>query len=175
MGKIQFYGAMSLDGYLATLDDHIDWLTTLPNIPADVGANTLAAMHTAILGRVTYDAVQAMAPNAPLNPQNSAMTSYVVTRRSHHAQPGYVFTSEVVTTLAQRLKADGNVWIVGGSGILTPLLAANLVDDLYIQIAPILLGSGKRLFGELAQPHHFQLTATHQYGPLAEVVYHRRN
>ncbi|MCT4487572.1 dihydrofolate reductase, partial [Levilactobacillus parabrevis] len=30
MGKIQFYGAISLDGYLATTDDNIDWLTGLP-------------------------------------------------------------------------------------------------------------------------------------------------
>ncbi|WP_395323028.1 dihydrofolate reductase family protein [Levilactobacillus parabrevis] len=176
MGKIQFYGAISLDGYLATTDDNIDWLTRLPNIPADVGADTLAAMSSAILGRVTYEAVQAMAPGSPLNPHNPAMVSYVLSHQARPSQPGYTFTSTDVVTLATQLaQQSGNVWIVGGSGVLTPLLAANLVDDLYIQIAPILLGTGKRLFGELTQPQNYQLVTTHQYGPLAEVVYHRVN
>lgn len=120
MGQIQFYGAISLDGYLATLDDQIDWLTTLPNIPADVGAQTLRQMTSAILGRVTYDAVQALAPNAPLNSHNPQMTSYVMTHQSRPNQPGFTFTDEPVTTLVRRLKRDGNVWIVGGSGVLTP-------------------------------------------------------
>lgn len=175
MGKIQFYGATSLDGYLAMPDDQIDWLTTLPGIPAEVGATTLAQMTSAILGRVTYEAVQAMAPDAPLNPHNPQMQSYVLTQRAFPSTPGYTFTMESVITLAQRLQKQGNVWIVGGSGVLMPLLAANLVDDLYVQIAPILLGQGKRLFGDLSQPQQFELTAVNQYGPLAEVVYHRRN
>lgn len=176
MGKIQFYGAISLDGYLATTSDNIDWLTGLPNIPADVGAKTLAAMSTAILGRVTYEAIQTMAPDSPLNPHNPSMTSYVLTSHPQPSQPGYTFTSTDVVTLATQLaQQSGNVWVVGGRGVLMPLLAANLVDDLFIQIAPVLLGKGKRLFGELAQPQDYQLVTTHQYGPLAEVVYHRVN
>lgn len=176
MGKIQFYGAISLDGYLATTTDNIDWLTGLPNIPANVGADTLATMSTAIMGRVTYEAVQAMAPGSPLNPHNPTMASYVLTSHPRPIQPGYTFTSIDVVTLATQLaRQPGNVWLVGGSGVLTPLLAANLVDDLFIQIAPVLLGSGKRLFGDLAQPHNFQLVTTNQYGPLTEVVYHRVN
>lgn len=175
MGRIQFYGAISLDGYLATPDDQIDWLTNLSGVPADVGAAVLAKMTSAILGRVTYDAVQAMAPATPLNPYHPQMTSYVLTHQSVAERPGVVFTNTSVTDLARRLKANGNVWIVGGSGVLTPLLAADLVDDLYIQIAPVLLGRGKRLFGELTQHKAFQLVTTNQYGPLAEVVYRLRN
>ena len=175
MGRIQFYGAISLDGYLATPDDRIDWLTNLSGIPTDVGAETLRQMNSAILGRVTYDAVQELAPHAPLNPHNPQMTSYVMTHRSHPGQPGFTFTSEPVTTLAQRLAHSGNVWIVGGSGILTPLLTAHLVDDLYVQIAPVLLGSGKRLFEALPHQQDLELVATHHYGPLAEVVYHLSN
>ncbi|WP_143463953.1 dihydrofolate reductase family protein [Levilactobacillus enshiensis] len=174
MGKIQFYGAISLDGYLATTDDNTDWLTTLPNIPATTGQAVLSQMTNAIMGRVTYDYVAKLAPDMPFNPANPAMHSYVLTRQARLNTPTVTFTAEDVVALARRLQlSTGNLWVVGGQHVLTPLLAANLIDDLYLQIAPIMLGSGKRLFGELASPRQFDLTAAHTIGPLAELIYHR--
>ncbi|MFC6260782.1 dihydrofolate reductase family protein [Levilactobacillus fujinensis] len=174
MGKIQFYGATSLDGYLATSDDNIDWLTTLPNIPADTGQTVLSQMTSAIMGRVTYDYVTKLAPDMPFNPANPDMHNYVLTHQSRPSTPTVTFTSVGVLALAQRLQSGpGNIWVVGGQTILTPLLAANLIDDLYLQIAPIMLGSGKRLFGELAAPRQFELAVAHTIGPLAELIYHK--
>lgn len=174
MGKIQFYGATSLDGYLATSDDNIDWLTSLPNIPADIGQAVLSQMTSAIMGRVTFDYVAKLAPNMPFNPANPAMHSYVLTRQARPNTPTVTFTAEDVVTLAQRLqRSSGNVWVVGGQDVLTPLLVADLVDDLYLQIAPIMLGSGKRLFGDLAAPRQFKLATAHTIGPLAELIYHK--
>ncbi|MFD1455879.1 dihydrofolate reductase family protein [Levilactobacillus lanxiensis] len=176
MNKIIFYGATSLDGYLATPEDNIDWLTQLPDIPADAGVQVLSQMTSAIMGRVTYDFVAKMAPDAPFNPANPGMHNYVLTRENRQNLPLTTFTDTDVVTLARQLKhADGNVWIVGGSSVLTPLLAADLVDELYLQLAPIVLGQGKRLWGELAAPHQFTLMQAHTLGPLAELVYQRRN
>ncbi|MFC6274547.1 dihydrofolate reductase family protein [Levilactobacillus tangyuanensis] len=174
MGKIIFYGATSLDGYLATIDDRIEWLTGLTGLPENIGADILGSMSTAILGRTTYDYLQAAAPDMPLNPFNSEMASYVLTHRPLPDGAGVAFREDNVIDLAKELQTQGNVWIVGGSAILTPLLAADLVDDLYLQIAPTLLGRGKRLFGNLTSAHQFELRATHQYGPLAELVFSRR-
>lgn len=176
MRQIQFYGAVSLDGYLATPADDIRWLTDLPNLP-EVDSTVLGQMTAGIMGRVTYDVIQQLAPGEPLNPANPTMQSYVLTHQSRANQPGVTFTSENVVTLAQRLQREttGNVWVVGGSQILMPLLAADLIDDLYLQVAPVLLGAGKRLFGPLVHPQQFSLTTVHQYGPLAELIYHRTN
>lgn len=174
MGKIQFYGATSLDGYLATSDDNIDWLTSLPNIPADTGHAVLSQMTSAIMGRVTFDYVAKLAPDMPFNPANPAMHSYILTRQARPNTPTVTFTAEDVVALAQRLHQEsGNVWVVGGQNVLTPLLAANLIDDLYLQIAPVMLGSGKRLFGDLAAPRQFKLVTAHTIGPLAELIYHK--
>ncbi|WP_125545288.1 dihydrofolate reductase family protein [Levilactobacillus lindianensis] len=176
MGRIQFYGAVSLDGFLATEDDRLDWLTGLTDLPANIGQATLSQMTSAILGRVTYDTIQAdVTEGLTLNPYNTDMPGYVLTHQSRIDQGPIHFTATPVVELAQRLQTKGNVWIVGGQQVLTPLLAANLVDDLYLQVAPTLLGHGKRLFGELATPQTFELTAVHQYGPLAEMVYRRQN
>ncbi|MFC6206029.1 dihydrofolate reductase family protein [Levilactobacillus tongjiangensis] len=176
MGKIQFYGATSLDGYLATTDNNIDWLTGLNGIPADVGAQTLSQMTSAIMGRVTYDYVAQFAPNAPFNPQNPQMHSYVMTHATREDTPQVTFTAGSVTELASHLRLNpGNVWVVGGQQILTPLLEADLIDELYLQVAPIVLGQGKRLFGDLTTTHKFELTAVHQYGPLSEMVFRQGN
>ncbi|TGD18096.1 dihydrofolate reductase family protein [Levilactobacillus suantsaiihabitans] len=176
MGKLIFYGATSLDGYLATSDDNLDWLTHLTDIPTDAGTATLASMAAAIMGRVTYDYVAQQAPDAPFNPANPQMHNYVLTHQNRPNLPLTTFTDEDVVTLARDLRTQpGDTWIVGGQTILTPLLAAEMVDTLFLQLAPILLGQGKRLFGDLAQPQHFDLIQAHQLGPLAELVYQRRN
>lgn len=80
MGKIQFYGAISLDGYLATTDDRLDWLTGLAGIPVDAGHDVLGKMTTAIMGRVTYDTIAESASTLTLNPYNPTMHSYVLTQ-----------------------------------------------------------------------------------------------
>ncbi|MFC6290003.1 dihydrofolate reductase family protein [Levilactobacillus angrenensis] len=176
MGKLVFYGATSLDGYLATDDDNLDWLTQLTGIPTDAGTAVLSQMTNAIMGRVTYDYVAQQAPNAPFNPANPQMHNYVLTRQNRLNLPHTTFTQQDVVTLAQDLRRQpGNTWIVGGQAVLTPLLAANLVDTLYLQLAPILLGHGKRLFGDLTNPQRFTLLQAHQLGPLAELVYQRSN
>lgn len=176
MGKLIFYGATSLDGYLATADDNLDWLTQLTGIPADAGTAVLSQMTNAIMGRVTYDYVAQQAPGAPFNPANPQMHNYVLTHQDRPNLPFTTFTQHDVIDLAQDLRTqDGDTWIVGGQAVLTPLLAANLVDTLYLQLAPILLGQGKRLFGDLTTPAQFTLLRAHRLGPLAELVYQRRN
>lgn len=176
MGKIIFYGATSLDGYLATADDNLDWLTHLSGIPADAGTDVLSHMTNAIMGRVTYDYVAQQAPDAPFNPANPQMHNYVLTHQNRPNLPLTTFTQRDVVDLAQDLRTQpGDTWIVGGQTILTPLLAANLVDTLYLQLAPLLLGQGKRLFGDLTNPAQFTLLSAHRLGPLAELVYQRRN
>lgn len=54
-----------------------------------------------------------------------------------------------------------------------PLLAANLIDELYIQIAPVILGDGIPLFNAINQQQRFELVTTNQYGQLAEVHFQR--
>ncbi|MBS0947951.1 dihydrofolate reductase family protein [Levilactobacillus brevis] len=174
MGKIQFYGAISLDGYLATTDDRLDWLTGLAGIPVDAGHDVLGKMTTAIMGRVTYDTIAESASTLTLNPYNPTMHSYVLTQRPYQDTATITFTSEDLLGLARRLKQQsGNVWIIGGQTILTPLIADDLIDELYLQIAPVTLGQGKRLFGDLNRRHHFHLQSVHPLGPLAELVYEK--
>ncbi len=60
----------------------------------------------------------------------------------------------------RRLKdeAGPNLHVIGSSNLLQSLLRADLVDDLYLITSPVVLGSGKRLFGEGAVPTAWSLS-----------------
>lgn len=72
---------------------------------------------------------------------------------------------------ARRIAGGKDVGIGGGASIAQQALQAGLVDELQIHIAPVVLGSGRMLFGELGTRLHLERTwvlespyATHTSG-----------
>ena len=57
-------------------------------------------------------------------------------------------------------RAGGNIAILGSARLVRSLLARDLVDELWLVVFPILLGSGKRLFGERDRPARLSLVAS---------------
>ena len=71
------------------------------------------------------------------------------------------------------LGEEKQIWIIGGNTILSPLLDADLVDCLVIQIAPVLLGAGIPLFTQKEVLRRYRLEGVRQYGQFAELAYRR--
>jgi dihydrofolate reductase len=67
-------------------------------------------------------------------------------------------TDGIESALAQAREAAGqhDVWLAGGASVVNQYLAANLVDELDISIAPVILGDGERLFAGV-QPNALSL------------------
>jgi len=62
---------------------------------------------------------------------------------------GFVYITTGIEGALEQARAaagDKNVWIMGGANIIQQYLAARLVDELRLHIAPVLLGRGTRLF-----------------------------
>ena len=59
---------------------------------------------------------------------------------------------------ARAAAGDRDVAIAGGGTAIQQALAAGLVDELQVHVAPILLGGGTRLFGEGADPVRLEAT-----------------
>ena len=72
------------------------------------------------------------------------------------------------------LGPDKNIWIVGGNTVLAPLLNADMVDYLIVQLAPVLLGAGIPLFTQKKGVKRFHLDQVKQYGQFAELIYSKR-
>jgi dihydrofolate reductase len=135
-------------------------------INPDAGASGLSATTSYLFGRRTYEKTAAFWPHQPAdNPiaaSMNALPKYVVTRTLASVDwAGTTILSGDPSEDVAALKAEGEGTIaVLGSGVLArSLLAAGLVDGLQLFVHPLLLGTGRRLFGDLPLPRSLRLDA----------------
>lgn len=142
MRKVVLGLGTSLDGYLARLNGDVDFLF----MPKDYSMGPFfATIDTAVMGRKTYDVARKMGGGS----YGSSMKAYVFSRTLPPGESsGYVFTQESPTSfMAQIRKQSGkNIWLMGGGELARAFLQADLVDELYLGIVPVLLGGGIPLF-----------------------------
>ena len=169
MAKIFFYGAVSIDGYLSDTNDNLEWL-----FYTEVGETTteafLETVDVVVLGRVTYE--EARKYVQPLYPGKKIIV--FSHNQNFEVEEGIVVTEDPATYLANlKESATGNIWIVGGGNLLQSILEADLIDEWWIQIAPVILGRGKKLFGESDFGTRLELVGTTQMKQLIELHYRR--
>ena len=135
-------------------------------INPDAGASGLAATTAYLFGRRTFEKMAAFWPHQPAdNPiaaSMNALPKYVVTRTLTAVD--WAGTTILSGDLAQEVAAlkaegDGTIAVLGSGVLARSLLAAGLVDGLQLFVHPLLLGTGKRLFGDLPLPRSLRLEA----------------
>lgn len=142
----------SLDGYIARPDGDLSWLTD-PEERAHVaeeGAHPGLVWETfyptvdaLVMGRTTYDTVSSF-DEWPFEGKTVVVLSTTLVE-SEHAQVARS-VDEASSILAA---SDAKRVYVDGGRTIQSFLAAGLIDEITVSIAPILLGRGSRLFGEL--------------------------
>ena len=116
-----------------------------------------------LLGRKTYEIFAAYWPyieNDPIAEAFNRVTKFVATRSPEPlAWHGSVAISGDVPEELKRLKQQEgpDLLVQGSSVLLQTLFAQGLVDDLQLLTFPVLLGRGKRLFGDSVRPGELQL------------------
>ena len=143
--KVILYIAMSLDGYIAKPDGDLGFLSTVEQEGEDYGyADFVKTVDTVIVGRKTYDKVISMGFGSPYRDKDV----YVITRTLRPSVGSVKFYSESLKDLIVNLKSrDGkHIFVDGGAEIVNELLYDNLIDEFYISVIPVLLGSGISLF-----------------------------
>lgn len=116
----------------------------------------MAEPYDLLLGRMTYDMFASTFPNAPnnnpvANKLNNA-TKYVVTSNDDLKWANsHRISGDVATEIAELKSTDGPLLQVHGSWQLVQTLLANkLVDEFRLWTFPVIVGGGKRLFGDAA-------------------------
>ena len=173
--KVVLNIACSLDGYIATEDDSLDWLF---NVEGQEEANKgieefEETVDTVIMGRRTFDWV--MKELKGENPYRDKMT-YVYTHHHEEAFENIQYTHETPAKLINMLRKQKgkNIWLMGGGLVIRDFLEAGLVDELIVTVAPVLLGKGIRLFKEGNYPSEWTLKRTRQVGQFAELNLERK-
>jgi dihydrofolate reductase len=107
-----------------------------------------------LLGRVTYEGFAEAWPKRsgdPFSGKFNSMPKYVISKTLRKADwnNSTILSGDVlddVKKLKQRLKGD--ILVSGSARLVQTLIANDLVDQLNLMVFPVILGSGKRLFGD---------------------------
>ncbi|MGO4735618.1 dihydrofolate reductase family protein [Bosea sp. 2KB_26] len=116
-----------------------------------------------LLGRRTYDIFAAHWPHAgddPVATKFNACTKYVATStpKTLNWQNSVALCGEIAAEVAALKRQDGpKLLLQGSSELIQLLLAKDLIDEFNLMIFPVVLGAGKRLFGEGTMPRAFTL------------------
>lgn len=112
---------------------------------ADWLAQVTSNMGAVVGGRYTYEAARHWGDRNPFG-----VPFFIVTHRPEEQPEGneFVFVAGVATAVERAIEAAAgkDVHIMGGGEIIRQALAAGVVNELTLIIAPVVMGAGKRLF-----------------------------
>ena len=143
--KAIVYIAASVDGFIAGPDGDLSFLSSVEKEGEDYGYSAFVeTVDTVIVGKNTYDKVLSMGYPFP----HADKEAYIITRTERQAEGTTVFYTDDVAELVKNLKAKKGqtIFIDGGAYVVNLLLQEQLIDEIYLSIIPVMLGSGIALF-----------------------------
>ena len=172
----QFYGASSLDGFIATPDHDLDWLLQFGEIEGSSYPDFIRSVGALAMGSHTYEWMLKHAIDAGLPWPYTPPTWVFSTRALRSIAAADVrFVRGDVRPVHQAMvqaAAGRNVWVVGGGDLVGQFDDAGLLDELIVQVAPVTLGVGTPLFPRRVVQPPLQLQAvTTLGGVFAELRY----
>ena len=140
----------SLDGFIAKKDNSVSWLESAGDA-FDKGVSEQSAeefvktIDCYVLGARTYEHVLELGW-----PYGNTPTVVVTHRTLASARNNVEFYSGDLRALVDEklTRAHRNIWVVGGAALCRDFLRLNLVDEIRLSVAPILLGEGLPLFDD---------------------------
>jgi dihydrofolate reductase len=170
MGTVVLYSTVSVDGFVADENDQpgplFDWLTN-GDVPLDDSGQVKVSQASYDYTRPNFDAIGVtivgrhvfdMTDGWDGTPPSGIDHVVVVTHRPAPEgwNPGapfhFVDGIEAAMSKPQELAGDRTVEVAAGD-VGGQVLAAGLVDEVRMDVAPVVLGAGKRFFGGVDAPH----------------------
>lgn len=151
--KTLYYTACSLDGFIATEDDSLEWLFPLGD-PGDTGyPQFIAGVGALAMGSATYEWMlrHVVKPDTDDGePWPYTQPAWVFSSRPQQAVTGAdirFVAGDVQAVFPQMVKAAAgrNLWIVGGGDLVGQFYDAGLLDEIIVQMGSVTLGKGKPL------------------------------
>lgn len=166
--SVFFYGCITMDGYLADKKHNLDWLYETGATEETEYESFYNSMDVTIMGKRTFNEIRNMPDIASVYPTTK---NYVFTHTDDISTEGFSPVNGCIIEFVKQIEPEKNIWIVGGNTLLAPLLEADMVDCMIMQIAPVLLGAGIPLFSQKEALKRFDLKEVKKYGQFAELTY----
>jgi dihydrofolate reductase len=129
-----------------------------------------------LLGRVTYEGFAAAWPSreGEFADKFNGMQKYVVSSTLGDPEWNNSKVVSVDDIAGLRDAPGGDILVNGSAQLVAELLDRGLVDELRLMVFPTVLGEGRRLFGDTAEPKAFQLVDARPVGPdgVVVLIYH---
>ena len=176
MGKIAITEFISLDGVIEDPGGAEDYKYGGWSFEFDRGdegdkfkLDETMASDALLLGRRTYEGFADAWPkrDGEFADKFNNMPKYVVS--STLSDPDWTNTTVIGSNLDEEVpklrdQHDGDVVVHGSAQLAQALIAGDLADELRLMVFPVVLGSGKRLFGETPDKKTFKLADSKQVG-----------
>jgi len=163
---------ISLDGYFTSPNNKIDWFGEFDSEEWTWSSDILRSADAMLYGRVTYEEFRQFWPTP--EPKQMGIDPYLIERLNN--LPKIVFSKSLTETpwkpaslvredpgaaVAMLKQEPGKDMVVVGSGTLVAsLLQDDLIDEYFIRVRPIILGTGRALFVDSKTRHRLRLVST---------------
>lgn len=145
MRKLILGLAVSLDGYIEDANGGYDWCFT----DQDYGMKDfLNRIDAVFMGRKSYELMQQI-PESEKTYMPKAKT-YVFSTTLQQVAAGDALVQSNIGVAVRQIKSQAgkDIWLFGGASLTEALMAENLVDEFWLSVHPVLLGSGKPWWGQ---------------------------
>lgn len=163
MGKVIMYAAVSVDGYIACPDDmpgHLfDWHgngeikvhgAELSRASADYVKPFWDNLAVTVIGRHVFDIMNGWEGKPPIV-DHMVVVSHRPKPEGWYPEAPFHFVDSVEGGIAKAKESAGDRWVAVAAGdVGGQALAAGLVDEVAMDMAPVVVGSGKPFFGGYA-------------------------
>jgi dihydrofolate reductase len=157
MTRTQYYCAMSLDGFIASSDDTIKWLTGYEGSYEGADAVPMKGTYdefydgvgALVSGSVTYEFVINEITDWPYGGKPCWVLSSRELPKPEGDDVDVRFARGAVRDIyPEMIEAAGerNLWIVGGGNVASQFADEGLLDEVMATVVPVVLGTGKPLF-----------------------------
>jgi dihydrofolate reductase len=158
MRKIILNLAVTLDGFIEGPNGEIDWCQMDENSGTDdFFDDFLPSIDTILYGRVSYDLWGQYQPGEQASPSEKKIWQAVHSKKKYvfsktpKEDPGATYISTPVSAAVKEIKAQPgkDIWLYGGSNLVTSFINEGLVDNYLLAVFPVILGAGKPLFSNI--------------------------
>jgi dihydrofolate reductase len=168
--KLVLFIATSLDGYIATEDDSLEWLFKVDGEGDNGYSDFYDTVDTVIMGRRTYDwLLEQETERFPYEGKECYVFSRTLSQDNENVK---FFSGDVVDLTNQLKNKEGkNIWVMGGGDLIHSFINEKLVDELIITVSPVLIGKGIPLFKEVDFELELTLKSINRFNQFAELHY----
>lgn len=179
--KIIYNTATTLNGFLATEDDSLQWLFDVGGQEPDMDA-FLESISVIVMGSTTYEwllrEMDLLNHPEKWREYYGTRPGFVFTHRDLPYPPGldfrmisdHVGDALILIEKAVELAGGGDAWLLGGGDLAGQFLDEDLLDEIVLTMAPVFLPAGRPLLPREVLSDRLHLRETRQTGRYVEVM-----